>query len=373
MADAEAEMDVTTLLVDDGSGDPLADLAGRPTIARILWTLRRHGIRRAWLCGPRAARTRAALRPGDLCGVDLRAGSPAVVAGRALALPATRWIEGNLTAAVAMAGPDAIALSVPGGDRPDLVVTEAAPGAEAAECGLLGPRPVDGAGPLRSLAPGDPDAARRARRWRRRPIAFLDRDGVLNRDHGYVHRPDQVAWMPGAAEAVRWLNEAGYVVAVVTNQAGIGRGYYPAWMFHALADWMADRLAERGAHIDAFYYAPSHPEAALPRHRRPSRDRKPGPGMLLRGLAEWSGDRPASLLIGDRESDLAAAAAAGVTGLRYDGGDLLAFVRSHVRQIPGLSLHTNVDPGVDPGSGLGGTPTRPATLYPLMTCRTAAP
>ena len=115
---------------------------------------------------------------------------------------------------------------------------------------------------------------------RHRPAAFLDRDGVINVDHGYVHRLDQFDWIPGAKDAVRVLNDCGYRVIVVTNQAGIARGYYDEETMWALHAWLQDCLAKEGAFVDAFYHCPYHPEASVERFRAAHIDRKPGPGMI---------------------------------------------------------------------------------------------
>jgi len=159
-----------------------------------------------------------------------------------------------------------------------------------------------------------------------RPAAFLDRDGVLNLDTGYVHRPDQFTWTPGAKAAVRLLNERGFHVFVLTNQAGVARGYYSEADVNALHDWIARELERDGARVDAFEYCPHHPDGVVEAYRRRCPRRKPGPGMLLDCMARWPVDRTGSLMIGDQPSDLQAAAAAGVTGHLFPGGDLLLFV-----------------------------------------------
>lgn len=158
---------------------------------------------------------------------------------------------------------------------------------------------------------------------RLKPAAFLDRDGVLNADSGYTHRREDLAWIPGAREAVLSLNEAGYLVIVVTNQAGVGRGYFAERDMAGFHEAMQDGLAEVGAHVDAFYHCPFHPEAATDAYRHADHpDRKPNPGMILRAMRDWPVATAGSFLIGDRESDLEAARRAGIPGYLFAGGDL---------------------------------------------------
>lgn len=164
----------------------------------------------------------------------------------------------------------------------------------------------------------------------RRPAVFLDRDGVLNHDDNYVHRPEQVRWIDGAIEAVRWLNDAGYYVFVVTNQAGVARGLYGEEDVRRLHGWMQSELRRAGAHIDGFEYCPYHPEGTVDAYRRVSEFRKPGPGMILKLKKDWGIDGDGSLLIGDRDTDLQAAAAAGIRGHLFGGDNLLDLVRKLV-------------------------------------------
>ena len=160
-----------------------------------------------------------------------------------------------------------------------------------------------------------------------RPAAFLDRDGVLIVDSGYPHRPDQLVLIPGAAEAVKRLNDAGFVTVIVTNQSGVARGMFSEEVMHGFNALLVERLAEAGARIDAVYACPFHAEAVVDRYRHPDHpDRKPNPGMLLKAVAEHDLDPARSLMIGDQPSDMEAARRAGVAGYRFQGGDLDQFV-----------------------------------------------
>jgi len=171
-----------------------------------------------------------------------------------------------------------------------------------------------------------------------RPCAFLDRDGVLNIDHGYTHRREDLQWTEGAREAVRMLNESGHLVVVATNQAGVARGYYDEAAVHAFHAHMAEQLAEAGAHVDAFYHCPYHEDGQVPQYRQAGHpDRKPNPGMLLKAMADLPIQREGSFLVGDRDSDMGAARAAGLPGYLYAGGNLLEFVRDQLARRPALS------------------------------------
>ena len=159
---------------------------------------------------------------------------------------------------------------------------------------------------------------------------FFDRDGTLNVDVHYLHEPEKFVWIEGAIDAIRRANEHGYLVIVVTNQSGIARGYYDEAAVHRLHDWMNAELRKHGAHIDAFYYCPHHIEGKLPAYAKSCDCRKPAPGMLLRALREHDVDPAASWVFGDAASDVAAAENAGVKGVRYMGGSLLAAVKHAV-------------------------------------------
>jgi len=152
----------------------------------------------------------------------------------------------------------------------------------------------------------------------RRPAAFLDRDGVLNVDHGYVHRPEQLEWVAGAPESVRLLNEAGYYVLVITNQSGVARGFFDETAVKSFHAHMQNVLNGKGAHIDAFYYCPHHPEGTVKAFAMACSCRKPRTGMLEWAAREWPIDIPRSFFIGDNDADMAAAAAFKVRGIKFD-------------------------------------------------------
>ena len=159
---------------------------------------------------------------------------------------------------------------------------------------------------------------------------FFDRDGTLNVDVHYLHDPADFVWIEGAIAAIRWANEHGYLVIVVTNQSGIARGYYDEDAVRHLHDWMNAELAAHGAHIDAFYYCPHHTEGSVSAYVKQCDCRKPAPGMLLRAIAEHEIAPAVSFLFGDAASDVTAAEAAGVRGVHYAGGSLLDCVRNAV-------------------------------------------
>lgn len=175
----------------------------------------------------------------------------------------------------------------------------------------------------------DPLAGRNASSTRpSRPAVFLDRDGVLNKDIGYLATVERLQWIDGAIEAVRRLNDAGYYVFVVTNQSGIARGYYSEDDFKNLHEYMTQALAVAGARIDDMRYCPFHPDGVVEQYRKISDWRKPEAGMILDLMNKWPVDRNRSLLIGDKPSDLEAARRAGIRGFMFKGGSLDAFVKA---------------------------------------------
>jgi D-glycero-D-manno-heptose 1,7-bisphosphate phosphatase len=163
----------------------------------------------------------------------------------------------------------------------------------------------------------------------RRPAVFLDRDGVLNEDLGYVGSVERFAWIPGAKDAIRTLNDAGKLVFVVTNQAGVARGFYTEEDVNSLHVWMNRELALHGAHIDDFRYCPYHADGIVESYREDHPWRKPSPGMILDLMENWSIRNDDSLMIGDKDLDMAAAAAAGIKGYLFDEQNLAQFIAKH--------------------------------------------
>ena len=141
---------------------------------------------------------------------------------------------------------------------------------------------------------------------------LLDRDGVINVNHGYVHSTENFEFIDGIFDLVRAARKATYRVIVVTNQAGIGRGYYSENQFHELTVWMCAQFERHAAPIDGVYFSPYHPTAGIGEYRKDEDTRKPGPGMLLRAKREFGLSLEDSVLVGDRPSDILAGVAAGV-------------------------------------------------------------
>lgn len=141
---------------------------------------------------------------------------------------------------------------------------------------------------------------------------FLDRDGVINVEKNYVWRIEDFEFMPGIFDLCGTGQRRGFTPIVITNQAGIGRGYYTEHDFQRLTVWMLERFRERGIRIGRVYHCPFHPTEGIGDYRRESYDRKPNPGMILRAQADFGLDLSRSILVGDNDSDMEAGRAAGV-------------------------------------------------------------
>ena len=148
-----------------------------------------------------------------------------------------------------------------------------------------------------------------------RPAVFIDRDGTLTEEVGYVNHPSRLRMLPRSAAAIRRLNAAGIAAVVVTNQAGIARGYFSAEVLAAVNNALVSQLKDEGAHLDGVYVCPHHPSEGEPPYRMVCECRKPKPGLLLRAASDLSLDLSRSTLVGDKGSDLIAARAVGARGV----------------------------------------------------------
>ena len=141
---------------------------------------------------------------------------------------------------------------------------------------------------------------------------FLDRDGVINVNHGYVFTIDDFDFIDGIFDLVLRAIDLNYLIVVITNQAGIGRGFYSEEDFHYLNDWMCNKFELIGANIDRVYFSPFHPTEGRGKYRKDDFSRKPNPGMILEAELDFDIDLKSSLLIGDKISDIKAGLSAGI-------------------------------------------------------------
>ena len=144
------------------------------------------------------------------------------------------------------------------------------------------------------------------------PAIFLDRDGTINVDHGYVHEIDNFEFIDGVIDAMRELKKMGFALVVVTNQSGIARGKFTEAQFETLTEWMDWSLADRDVDLDGIYYCPHHPQGSVEEFRQVCDCRKPHPGMLLSARDYLHIDMAASYMVGDKLEDMQAAVAANV-------------------------------------------------------------
>lgn len=160
-----------------------------------------------------------------------------------------------------------------------------------------------------------------------RKAFFFDRDGTLNVDKDYLYKIEDFEWLADAPQAIRWANERGFLVIVITNQSGVARGYFSEDDVHRLHEWMNEDLARFDAHIDAFYYCPHLPNGSVPTYAKECDCRKPKSGLIDQACADFNIDCDESLMIGDKPRDVECAEAAGVRGVLYRGGSLLELLK----------------------------------------------
>jgi D-glycero-D-manno-heptose 1,7-bisphosphate phosphatase len=165
----------------------------------------------------------------------------------------------------------------------------------------------------------------------KRSCVFLDRDGTINVEKEYLHRSEEFEFIPGAPEAVRKLKAAGFMVIVVTNQSGIGRGYYDEEDLARLHSHMDAELARFNTAVDAYYFCPHHPHHGIGTYATDCDCRKPLPGMLIRAASDYSLDLKSSYMIGDKLADVEAGLAAGCTPLHVQSG----YGKDEVGRLPG--------------------------------------
>ena len=177
----------------------------------------------------------------------------------------------------------------------------------------------------------------------RRPAVFLDRDGTVNVEVHYLSLAEQIDLLPTVAETISMLNSRGIPVVIVTNQAGIARGYFPEHRLIAIHDHLRRILADKNARIDGIYYCPHHPSAGLGEYRKVCDCRKPMPGMLIRAAEDLAIDLTRSLMIGDRESDLQAGANAGCqTALVTTGYGIETSAAIDLKSVGGIGIFMTV-------------------------------
>lgn len=145
-----------------------------------------------------------------------------------------------------------------------------------------------------------------------KPAVFIDRDGVINVDHGYVSKVDDFEYIDGVFEATKALKDLGYQLVLVTNQSGIARGYYSEKEFLTLTEWMDWNFVDKGIEFDGLYYCPHHPDGSIEKYAQVCDCRKPAPGMFISAQQELDIDMARSVMIGDKTDDMKAAIAAGV-------------------------------------------------------------
>ena len=163
-----------------------------------------------------------------------------------------------------------------------------------------------------------------------RKAVFFDRDGTLNVDTKYLHRIEDFLWIDGAQDAIKFCNDNGYIVIVITNQSGIARGYYDENAVHKIHKWMNMELAKNGAHLDDIFFCPHHIDGVIEKYKKICDCRKPEAGMLNAAVNKYKINRAQSFFVGDSEIDMECAKNAGIIGIRYTGGNLLKLIEKNI-------------------------------------------
>ena len=162
-----------------------------------------------------------------------------------------------------------------------------------------------------------------------KPAIFFDRDGVLNKDFGYVYKPKDFEWIPGAIETIKYFKNRGYLIIVITNQSGIARGYYTEKEVNDLHNWINEELHQKhNVKIDAFYYCPHHPTVGISSYQTVCECRKPKPGLIIKALSDFNIDLERSYFIGDKDTDIEASTAVGIKGYKFKSENLFEFIKT---------------------------------------------
>ncbi len=154
----------------------------------------------------------------------------------------------------------------------------------------------------------------------KRPAVFLDRDGTINEEMGYINHLGRFVLLDGVCEAIKALNDNNFLTIVVTNQSGVARGYFPLDLLYRVNEYMKELLAKKGARVDAVYFCPHHPDAAVPEYRLRCECRKPRSGLFNRAIEEFSIELEGSFVIGDRCVDMHFAHTCGIPGIMVETG-----------------------------------------------------
>lgn len=161
----------------------------------------------------------------------------------------------------------------------------------------------------------------------KKPAVFLDRDGVLNIDKGYVYKISDFEWTLDSKEAIQFMKNSGYFIFIITNQSGLSRGYYNEKDVDILHNYINEELSKVNTSIDDFFYSPYHPDIENVKYQELKNLRKPNTGMLEQAVEKWPVNIKRSFLIGDKKTDLECADNFGIRGYLYEGGSLLKFIK----------------------------------------------